>query len=192
MRPVAALFVRKNSIYKKMSGVDCFDMERDALTFAGRMPVVAHPPCRGWGTLSHMSKHTDAEKQLAVWAVSQVRACGGVLEHPKRSALWPHLGLPLPGEGKDEFGGWTLGISQFWWGHRAEKLTLLYICGVEPRDIPPIPFVMGEPTHVIATSGRRIDGTRRYAHKKECTRAEREHTPAALAHWLVDLARRCR
>lgn len=30
------------------------------------------------------------------------------------------------------------------------------------------------------------------ARRTECTKAEREHTPPALAEWLIDLARRTR
>lgn len=187
---VAILFARKTSIYKKLPLCDVYDIERDARTFTGGMPVVAHPPCRAWGTLAHMAKPRDDERSLAPWAIEMVRKCGGVLEHPKRSKLWPELGLPQPGAGSDEFGGWTLGIAQRDFGHRAEKLTLLYIVGCARRDLPPIPFVMGEATHVVATSGRRRDGTR-YKHKKECTKAERERTPVALAEWLVEVARRC-
>lgn len=196
MKSVAVLFARRNSVYKTFPDCDVFDIDRNALTFTGDMPIVAHPPCRGWGTLSHMAHHTEEEKQLAIWAVQRIRQNGGVLEHPKRSKLWEHLGLPRPGQGRDQFGGWTLGVAQQWFGHRAEKLTLLYIVGVEPRDIPPMPIVMGEPTHVISRTGRRRDGTRkgyneRFGLKKECSKAEREHTPQAFAEWLCELARRC-
>lgn len=43
---VAALFCRSDSVYKSMPGVDVFDLERDALTWSGGSPVVAHPLCR--------------------------------------------------------------------------------------------------------------------------------------------------
>lgn len=42
------------------------------------------------------------EKALALWAVEQVRKFGGVLEHPKRSTLWPAAGLPEIEE-RDEY-----------------------------------------------------------------------------------------
>ena len=110
-----------------------------------------------------------------------------MLEHPAGSKLWPEMGLPEPGQ-RDEFGGWTLPIHQHWWGHRAEKKTRLYIVGCEPRDIPDIPMVLGEATHVIGDVGRASNGTKR----PEVSKAEREHTPPELAEWLVELARRCR
>ena len=133
---VAALFVRQDSIYKRMPGVDAWDIERDARRWPGGCPVIAHPPCRGWGKLSYFAKPRSGELELGPWAVAQVRRFGGVLEHPKDSKLWAAAGLPRPGQ-RDDFGGWTLPITQHWWGHRAEKYTWLYIVGVSPGLIAP-------------------------------------------------------
>lgn len=192
---VAALFVRSDSIYKTMPGVDAWDIERDARNWPGGCPVVAHPPCRAWGRLRHMANPRSDEKALALWAVGQVREWGGVLEHPCGSMLWQVSGLPKPGQGRDGYGGWTLGIHQHWFGHRATKATLLYIVGVDPLHLPAMPMRLGEGTHVIGQDGRRKDGTRipkgDPRKRPECTKPEREHTPPALATWLVELARRC-
>ena len=177
----AALFVRADSVYKSLPDVDCFDMARDARGYCGCLPVVAHPPCRAWGQLRHMAKPREDERELAFFAVRQVRRCGGVLEHPKQSTLWPVAGLPEPGA-VDSFGGWTLPIDQNWWGHRARKSTRLYIVGCAPSDIPLMPLVLGDASHVIGSSSRG---------RPETTKAEREHTPVALALWLVDRAARC-
>jgi len=195
---VAILFARSDSHYKAIAGCDVWDIERDARKWPGGNPVVAHPPCRAWGRLSYFAKPREGEKDLAIQAVAHVRQFGGVLEHPFRSKLWPTLNLPLPVPGeRDEFGGWTLLISQHWWGHRAEKLTYLYIVGCEPNDIPPIPLHLGHATHVIAQSrNRRKDGRRLRkgmpGWRPEVTKAELEHTPPQLAAWLVDLAQRCK
>jgi hypothetical protein len=94
-------------------------------------------------------------------------------------------------------GGWTLPITQHWWGHRAEKFTWLYIVGCRPDEIPPIPLHLGDATHVIAQSRvRRKDGSRLRkgmpGWRPEVSKAEREHTPTPLADWLVELARRTR
>ncbi|WP_202122885.1 hypothetical protein, partial [Escherichia coli] len=76
---IAVLFARVDSNYKAMPECDVFDIERDARTFAGGMPVVAHPPCRAWGRLRKFAKPRPDEKALALFAVAQVRAFGGVL-----------------------------------------------------------------------------------------------------------------
>jgi hypothetical protein len=186
MKTVAVLFARAGSVYKTIPGVDVYDIDRDARTFPGGMPVVAHPPCRSWGGFSMFAKPRDDEKLLAPWAIEQVRENGGVLEHPGASKLWPAMNLPEPGAGMDKHGGWTLPIHQHWFGHRAEKKTRLYIVGVTPWEIPSIPMVLGHATHVIGDVGRASNGTKR----PEVTKSEREHTPPDLAVWLVELARR--
>lgn len=193
MTAVAILFARRDSIYKKLHDCDVFDIDRDARTFAGGMPVVAHPPCRAWGGLRHMAKPRADERELSIFAVDQVRRWGGVLEHPRRSQLWPVLGLPN-GIQRDEFGGFTLPIYQSWFGHRADKATLLYIVGCEPTALPAFPLRLGNATHVVGTGGRRIDGRRLQpgdaTFRPEISKSEREHTPHALAAWLVEVARR--
>lgn len=186
---VAVLFARRDSVYKRMPGLDVWDTDRDARNFAGGMPVVAHPPCRAWGGLAHMAKPAPGEKELAPWAVEQVRKWGGVLEHPIRSKLWPACGLPEPKE-RDEAGGFTIEVQQFWWGHRAEKWTRLYICGCEPEDLPAIPKREGRPERVVSTGhGLRVGHPN---FRSRCTDREREATPPALAEWLVTVAKLCR
>jgi hypothetical protein len=192
MREVAALFVRRDSVYKTMAAVDAFDFDRNALSFAGGMPVVAHPPCRSWGRLRAFVTPAPGERDLAIFAVDQVRRWGGVLEHPAASSLWAAAGLPHPGA-RDAFGGWTLPILQSAWGHRADKATWLYVVGVEPGNVPAMPYRLGLSSHVIAQARTRADGSRirkgDAGWRPEVSKAEREHTPVALAAWLVDLAR---
>lgn len=185
-RPVAVLFARADSVYKTLPGCDVWDAERDARKWHGGAPVIAHPPCRAWGRMRHFAKPRPDEKELAFFAIDQVRRFGGVLEHPEGSSLWPAAGLPTLGA-IDEHGGYTFPISQKWWGHRAEKLTLLYIVGCSAADLPPVPFDMQEPTHVVTSSLYR-KGDRRW--KPHLRKDEREHTPAALAKWLCEVARR--
>lgn len=192
-RKVAVLFARRDSVYKSIDGCDVYDVERDARSFCDRLPVVAHPPCRAWGSLRHFAKPRPDEKALALFAVDVVRRCGGVLEHPVRSTLWPIAHLPDV-EAVDVFGGWTLPIDQKWFGHRAEKRTKLYIVGVSPRDLPPIPFSIEPASHVVAQSKTR--GLRRIRKgcpewRPECSKAERERTPPDFARWLVEVASRC-
>jgi hypothetical protein len=183
---VAVLFARADSIYKKLPGCDVYDMERDARTFAGGMPVVAHPPCRAWASLRHHAKPRDGEKDLAFFGINAVRENGGVLEHPWLSTLWDAAELPAPGF-IDQWGGWTLPVDQNWFGHRARKRTRLYIVGISPKEIPGFPIVLGEATHTVGLwSGRNRETAR-----PSIAKWEYEHTPPALAEWLVELARRC-
>lgn len=178
---VAALFARRDSIYKTMAGVDAWDMDRDARKWPGGTAIVAHPPCRAWSQLRHFAKPRHDEKDLALWSVEQVRKWGGVLEHPAKSALWPAMNLPEPGE-RDEWGGWTYQAPQMWWGHWCDKPTRLYIIGCAPAELPAVPLVLGEATHVQT-----------YSHKcrrrPQLPHSMREKTPPAFAEFLVSIAR---
>ena len=97
---IAVLFARDDSRYKELNGYDVYDIHKDARTFCKKMPVIAHPPCRAWGMLSHMANPREGEKQLAYLALAQVRLNGGILEHPAGSRLWKEAPLPLAGGGK--------------------------------------------------------------------------------------------
>ncbi len=183
---VAVLFARSDSVYKSISGCDVWDMDRDARSWPGGSPVVAHPPCRAWASLRHCAKPKPGEKDLALYAIESVRKYGGVLEHPMRSTLWPVAGLPAPGV-IDEYGGFTLPIDQMWWGHRARKATKLYICGLKPNEVPSIPIKLGKASHTVGLwSGRDKSTCRPSIGKKEF-----EATPIEFARWLCDLAKRC-
>lgn len=171
---VAALFCRSDTPYRFLPGVDVWDEARDARLYLGPGPVVAHPPCRGWGRYAHRAKVRPGERELAVFALHLVRCLGGVLEHPVGSRLWRDCRLPRPGEFPDEFGGWSLLVNQVDWGHRALKPTLLYVCGASMADIPPMP-APGVPVTTV----------------ERMWRGEREATPLPFASWLVQLASSC-
>lgn len=175
LAPVAVLFARADSVYKGLEGCDVWDESRDARLWPGGSPVVAHPPCRGWGRLRTFAKVQPGELDLARMAVAAVRRWGGVLEHPEASALWADQGLPRPGQGRDQWAGWTFAAPQSWWGHRSAKASWFYIGGIGPRDLPAVHLRFGIDTPV-----------------ERLGRAAREHTPPDLAAWLVDLARKTR
>lgn len=181
---VAVLFARADSNYKQMQGVDVWDAERDARNFKGGMPIIAHPPCRAWGVLKHMAKPKPHEKGLALFAVEMVRKWGGVLEHPSGSELWKTMGIPDADMFGDEYGGYTVEIDQYDFGHVANKPTRLYVCGCEMRDLPKMP----PKKHGRAAKSMtgQVPGTTR------CTQREREYTPPELAVWLVETVRRCK
>lgn len=179
---VAVLFARRDSIYKTIPSCDVWDEDRDARNWPGGTRLIAHPPCRAWCRLRAFANPAPGEKELAIFAVEQVRKWGGVLEHPYKSTLWAAIPLPVPGQ-IDAFGGWTLAAPQYWMGHSAEKATWFYIVGVKPGDLPPIPFKLGEPEFVVQ-SRKRTD------YRQHIPKADRDRTPLPCALWLVEVAQR--
>jgi len=174
---IAILFARDDSRYKDFNVYDVYDINRDARTFCKKMPVIAHPPCRAWGMLSHMANPREGEKQLAYLALAQVRLNGGILEHPAGSRLWKEAPLPLAGGGEDEFGGYTIEIDQFDFGHVAHKNTKLYICGIAKDNLPPLPLKN------LSSTDRSICGNVKGT--KRCTQYQREYTPDNLIEWMT-------
>jgi len=169
---VAALFVRPDSHYKAMPGVDAYDHERDALTWPGGVPAVYHPPCRAWGRYKAVAKPRDGERELALWSVSMCRRFGGVVEHPVSSDLWKQVGCLTPGL-RDHYGGVLVTLNQGDFGHRAPKATALYLVGC---DVPALPFELFSCARSVESMGK----------------AERERTPEPFAALLVHLARSVR
>ena len=180
LRPVTVLYTMPKSIYLGMPGVDCWGEDRDARLWPGGTPVVAHPPCRLWCKLRHFSTAPPEEKELARHAVRMVRECGGVLEHPMDSTLWPDQDLPPPGRSDNH--GYTLAFPQRWFGHVAEKMSWFYVVGVRPMDLPDITLVLGYATHQV----RRLTRDKK---KIPLGKGESSFTPPALASWLVAVAR---
>ncbi len=139
---VAALFVETNGVYFGLPNVDPWDKARDARTYAGPHPVVAHPPCKRWGRYWGGAPRKPHQYQLGAdegcfaAALAAVRQFGGVLEHPEASKAWHRFNLnPPPRDGgwvaADFLGGWTCCVYQGHYGHMAGKATWLYACGVD-------------------------------------------------------------
>ncbi len=171
MKTVAALFVASGGSYYGIEGVDPWDEARDARTYTGPHPVVAHPPCQRWGKFwagqPLWIKRTGERKVKGddggcfASALASVRRWGGVLEHPWGSHAWPHFGLNTPPrEGgwimADFEGGWTCCVEQGRYGHYARKPTLLLAYGMERRDLPELRWGISEasyPPEAIAKHG---------------------------------------
>jgi hypothetical protein len=156
--------------------------DRDARAYDGDRPVVAHPPCGPWGKFSWRYRGGEGARDCAPRAIEQVRAHGGVVEHPVGSSLWRAMDLPRPGAGADRHGGTTIEVQQVDWGHPAAKPTLLYVVGLDLDGLPPMPPT-GTPTRLITT--------RAGSHLRELTKSHRHLTPWRFALWLVDVASRC-
>lgn len=149
---VAALYVETNGVYYGVEGVDLWDIARDARTYAGSHPVVAHPPCQRWGRFWHGSPRKPHQFKLGddggcfAAALDAVRKCGGILEHPADSHAWTAFRLykPLRSGGwvmADCYGGWTCYVEQGFYGHASRKGTWLYANGV---DLPSLRWGCGE------------------------------------------------
>jgi hypothetical protein len=134
---IAALYVQTGGVYYGLDDVDPWDEARDARTYDGPYPVVAHPPCARWCRLAALVEsrygYTAGEDGgLFASALAAVRRWGGVLEHPAYSTAWAKYGLmPPPRAGGwwragllDE--GWCAHVEQGRYGHPAKKATWLY------------------------------------------------------------------
>ena len=130
---MTVLFTQSNSNYALL-GHNCFDEKRNALTFQGSEPVIAHPPCRLFSRLRRFSTAPGCERLLFSFALAVVRQNGGVLEHPAQSNAWQIFNLPLPGRGVDNFGGYSVQVSMHQFGAAFKKNTWLYIVGCPMSD----------------------------------------------------------
>jgi hypothetical protein len=195
---VAALFVETGGCYFGLPGVDPWDEARDARRYAGPFPVVAHPPCNKWSPLAYINQKRIPGYKLGddggcfEAAVYNVRAHGGVLEHPAGSLAWKHFGLPKPKRGEwtaedDWYDGWVTEVDQGRYGHRARKRTWLY--AVTP-DVPPDLDWEPAVSDVIVSGfthqpkGKHVAVEHRRVRPKEASR-----TPPAFRDVLLAMAR---
>ena len=131
---VAVLCVSRNSIYNQFDNVDVFDIDRDARTFDGLSPIIAHPPCRAWSAFCrHQAKPGPGEKRLGLWCCEQLKKNGGVLEQPAFSRLFHAGGLPPRGVFKGDL--FTIEVNQSWWGYPMIKKTWLCFSRIDPHEI---------------------------------------------------------
>jgi len=186
------LFGLKNSPYKD-AGFDCYDKQRNALTYVGNNPVVAHPPCQLWGKMAKINyirwggEHNRPGNDGGCFrfALDTVNRCGGVLEHPAGSYAWSAYGLvkPLPNQWTQSGKGWTCEVWQSAYGHKANKKTWLYYKGkAKPKD--PI-WDRPKGTHQIGFYDQR--GKER--NKPTLSKYEANATPKAFMEYLIELAR---
>lgn len=193
VRP-ACLFVCKRSVYKTLAA-DCYDIDRDARTYAGNAPVVAHPPCQLWGKMANVNfKRWGGEHNRPgndggcfSFALDAVNRCGGVLEHPAETYAWKAYGLTKPhGIGWQPSGeGWVCEVWQSAYGHRARKRTWLYCHGTQsPLEAR---WERKDGTHQVGFHDQR--GKAR--NKPTLCKREANATPPEFAEYLIALAVTC-
>lgn len=140
---VAALFVQTGGHYFGLEGVDPWDQSRDARTYSGPLPVVAHPPCQLWTNFAHLNfkryggEHNRPGNDQGCFAAAlrSVRLYGGVLEHPAFSHAWERFRLVAPlrvGWFQVNAREWVCEVWQSAYGHPARKRTWLLYCGSKP------------------------------------------------------------
>jgi hypothetical protein len=196
---IAALYVERGGIYYGLPDVDPWDEARDARTYDGPWPVVAHPPCARWGRYWSGGPSAKYKRKLGdddgcfASALASVRKWGGVLEHPQASYAWKQFGIPTP-PGSGGWigcldGGWTCCVEQGHYGHRARKATWLYAYGFTPSALKwgkSAATVRMEDSYHSATErrkgGKQLIGSR-------LSNRERAATPVEFRDLLLDMAR---
>lgn len=189
---VAALFVQPNGVYADWPWIDAWDEHRDARTYGGCLPVIAHPPCQLWGAMAAVNyarwggDHNKPGNDNGCFesALASVNKHGGVLEHPAKTRAWKAYGLEKPAqEGWRRSGlGWVCEVWQSAYGHRANKATWLYYKGKRK----PFDLRWNRPigTHQIGFHDQR--GKAR--NKPTLSKKEANATPLAFRDELLKLA----
>ena len=175
---IPVLFTQENSNYNKIKIFDCYDIKRDALSFNGRIPLIAHPPCRKFSKLRGLSTAPLSEKKLAFFALAKVRQFGGILEHPRSSTLWKDGNFNLDGS-VDSYGGFLRSVDLSWFGFPARKKTMLYFCGITPGQLPSFPISLNAITHVISSTYK--------SDKKELSKNMRSTTPLQMIEFFIEV-----
>lgn len=204
-RVVAALYVEPNGCYVGVPSVDPWDEVRDARTYAGPHPVVAHPPCQRWGRFWHGSTRKPHQYEMGAdggcfeAALRAVRRWGGVIEHPADSHAWGRFGLLKPPRAGcwvgNPFDGYTCCVYQGHYGHASGKATWLYVFGVRYVDLPELKWGKTEqrlPQWMIERYGyekaRRIGVVAMVGGKNKT--AIRNATPEPFRDLLLSIARK--
>lgn len=176
---IPVLFCDLKSNYKLFPVFDCYDVNRNALTFSGRQAVICHPPCRLFSRLRKFSTAPAREKLLAYYAVCTVINNGGILEHPAQSTLWKECGLPLPGQKQNHL-GFSISIDLHWFGYPAKKKTWLFISGIDFSELPALPLCFDLITHCIGTKSKTSS-------LQEVKKSERSTTPLDLIGYFIQV-----
>lgn len=190
---IAALYVDPTGCYAGLPDVEVWGQARDARTYAGPHPVVAHPPCHLWVNLAAVNYkrygHVPAwypggsDGGCFASALASVRAWGGVLEHPAETHAWAHHGLPEPvGIGWQMVGPgeWVCEVWQSAYGHPARKRTWLFYAGSYPLALD---WTRKAGTHQVGW----FDRNKPALHKRAASA-----TPIAFRDALLALARSAR
>lgn len=204
---IAALYVQARGCYTGLDGVDPWPEERDARTYAGPWPVVAHPPCERWGRYwsggpsARVRREKGDDGGCFAAALASVRRWGGVLEHPADSHAWAAHGLARPPRGGGWVsaglgGGWTCCVEQGAYGHRARKATWLFAVVQDPSTLPTLRWGRATGDFDRLDLGYHTAEERRRAVRtgvcQRLSKNQRAATPPEFRDLLIALARGAR
>lgn len=196
---IAALFVQKNGSYFGREDVDPWDEARDARTYDGPHPVVAHPPCSRWCRLAGLVEARWGHRRgdddgCFESALRSVRRFGGVLEHPAWSLAWNAFDLPIPKRGggwtTNIWGGWSCHVEQGRYGHAAKKATWLFVAGVRPEELPTLRWGSDPDKSskaLVSWCGNRIASDEV---RPRLTKRQASKTPEEFREVLISIARK--
>lgn len=199
---IAALFVETGGPYFNINDVDPWDVRRDARSYPGPHPVVAHPPCKrlgrywGGGPSAKVKRILGDDQGMFAVALWAVRTFGGVLEYPEASHAWDWFGLPRPARGfgwgpRDKYGGASCCVEQGHYGHRARKATWLYSTAQQLPELawgPSTGERLDDGYH-SAAERRAAIGAGTHVSRSRLTQAERLLTPEPFKQVLLGIAR---
>jgi hypothetical protein len=184
---VHALFIDPAGPYPTLSDVDCWDEQRNALTFkADDGPVVVHPPCGRWCGMAKMNERRWGAKVgddggCFAFALDTLCRNGGVLEHPARSLAWDAFDLVKPrgiGWNKVSDCEWVCEVWQSAYGHPCHKRTWLLYIGSRPpleldwrRDKTLATHQIGGGIHTGNRSRPRLDSSKTHLSPKKFAQA---------------------
>lgn len=204
---IAALFVEKGGCYFGLDGVDPWDIERDARTYAGPHPVVAHPPCQRWGRYWSGGPSARVRRELGdddgcfASALASVRRWGGVIEHPEGSHAWrafklmapPRSGGWVAADRLEGYQGWTCCVEQGAYGHPARKATWLYAHGIPLEVLESLTWGKAPGDFIRLDQGFHSKEERRRAIKtgicQRLSKRQRAATPIPFRDLLISMAR---
>ena len=199
-RIIAALYVESRGVYAGLPDVDLWDRDRDARTYAGPWPVVAHPPGARWGR--SWGGHPTQQPRLVLGDDVGMLRRGPGRDAPARRCLGAPRGQPCvdrpsdssrhhrePEGGRDGLaGGVDVLRGKGHYGHRSRKTTGWYaVGGALPgsgvgRAQRPVRSRRGDHSAADRWRAIKMEACQRLSHR------ERNATPELFRDLLIAMA----